>query len=135
MRIDTAGLEILRRAECLRLLAAAPIGRIVFTDRALPAIQPVNFTLHGADIIVRTAPDTKLAQATRDSVVAFEVDDYDVYERTGWSVTVVGIGRAVTDLAELAELRTLPLRAWAPGDRAHYIRIETDIVTGRRIPG
>ncbi|GAA3736688.1 nitroimidazol reductase NimA-like FMN-containing flavoprotein (pyridoxamine 5'-phosphate oxidase superfamily) [Spinactinospora alkalitolerans] len=135
MTIDTAGLEVLERQECLWLLAAAPIGRIVFTDRALPAVQPVNFALHGADIIVRTSSGSKLARATRDAVVAFEVDDYDVCARTGWSVMVVGTGRAVTDPDEVAELERLPLRPWAPGPRSHFIRVETDIITGRRIPG
>ncbi|TDQ52218.1 pyridoxamine 5'-phosphate oxidase family protein [Actinorugispora endophytica] len=131
---DTAGLEVLDRDECLRLLAQAPIGRIVFTDRALPAVQPVNFTMHGVDIVIRTSPDSKLARATRDTVVAFEVDDYDVQGRTGWSVMVVGLGRAVTDPGELAVLEELPLRPWAPGRRSHFIRIVTDIITGRRIP-
>ncbi|MFC7328088.1 pyridoxamine 5'-phosphate oxidase family protein [Marinactinospora rubrisoli] len=135
MTIDTAGLEVLGRPECLRLLAAAPIGRIVFSDRALPAVQPVNFALHGTDIVVRTARESRLARATRDAVVAFEVDDFDAIARTGWSVMVVGIARAVTDVEELAELAALPLDPWAPGPRPHLIRIETDIVTGRRIPG
>ncbi|GAA3993438.1 pyridoxamine 5'-phosphate oxidase family protein [Thermobifida alba] len=131
---DTAGLEVLTREECLRLLAEAPIGRIVFTDQALPAVQPVNFTMLGTDIVVRTSPESKLAQATRDTVVAFEVDDYDVATRTGWSVMVVGIGHAVDDPEERAVLEALPLRSWAPGPRSHFIRIMTDIVTGRRIP-
>ncbi|RCV54011.1 pyridoxamine 5'-phosphate oxidase family protein [Marinitenerispora sediminis] len=134
MTIDTAGLEVLGRPECLRLLAAAPIGRIVFSDRALPAVQPVNFALYGTDIVVRTAPESRLARATRDAVVAFEVDDFDVAARTGWSVMVVGIARAVTDPDEIAELAVLPLDPWAPGPKPHLIRIETDIVTGRRIP-
>ncbi|WP_198156489.1 pyridoxamine 5'-phosphate oxidase family protein, partial [Thermobifida cellulosilytica] len=67
---DKAGLEVLTREECLRLLAQAPIGRIVFTDHALPAVQPVNFTMLGTDIVIRTSPESKLAQATRDTVVA-----------------------------------------------------------------
>ncbi|MEY9214587.1 pyridoxamine 5'-phosphate oxidase family protein [Thermobifida halotolerans] len=131
---DTAGLEVLAREECLRLLSQAPIGRIVFTDQALPAVQPVNFAMLGTDIIIRTSPGSKLAQATQDTVVAFEVDDYDVTERTGWSVMVIGLGRAVDDPAERAVLEALPLNPWAPGSRSHYIRIVTDIVTGRRIP-
>ncbi|KUP98111.1 pyridoxamine 5'-phosphate oxidase family protein [Thermobifida cellulosilytica] len=131
---DKAGLEVLTREECLRLLAQAPIGRIVFTDHALPAVQPVNFTMLGTDIVIRTSPESKLAQATRDTVVAFEVDDYDEEARTGWSVMVVGVGHAVEDPEERSLLETLPLDTWAPGPRSHYIRIMTDIVTGRRIP-
>ncbi|ASU81620.1 pyridoxamine 5'-phosphate oxidase family protein [Nocardiopsis gilva YIM 90087] len=131
---DNAGLEILGRDECLRLLAAAPLGRIVFTHNALPAVQPVNFVVYGMDIVIRTSATSRLASATRDTVVAFEVDDFDVDARAGWSVTVVGNGRAVTDPEERADLERLPLHPWAPGDRSHFIRVETKVITGRRIP-
>ncbi|MBB6174568.1 nitroimidazol reductase NimA-like FMN-containing flavoprotein (pyridoxamine 5'-phosphate oxidase superfamily) [Nocardiopsis mwathae] len=131
---DNAGLEILSRDECLRLLAAAPLGRIVFTQNALPAVQPVNFAVRDTDIVIRTSPDSRLASATRDTVVAFEVDDFDADGRTGWSVTVLGNGRAVTDPEERAELERLPLDSWAPGDRSHFICVETKVITGRRIP-
>ncbi|CAM4143263.1 pyridoxamine 5'-phosphate oxidase family protein [Nocardiopsis rhodophaea] len=133
--LDNAGLEILGREECLRLLAAAPLGRIVFTHNALPAVQPVNFVVYGVDIVIRTSAASRLASATRDTVVAFEVDDFDVDARTGWSVTVVGNGRAVTAPEERADLERLPLHPWAPGDRSHFIRVETKVITGRRIPG
>ena len=49
-------------------------------------------------------------------------------------VAVVGIGRAVDDPEELALLESLPLQPWAPGPKPHFIRIMTDIVSGRRIP-
>jgi hypothetical protein len=47
--------------------------------------------------------------------VCFEVDGTDPAVHTGWSVIVRGEVTEVTDLAELARLRDLPLRAWAPG--------------------
>ncbi|MFC4563742.1 pyridoxamine 5'-phosphate oxidase family protein [Nocardiopsis mangrovi] len=133
---DTAGLEILDRPECLRLLAKASLGRVVFTDRALPAVLPVGYTVHGTDIVIRTSPRSVLARATRDSVVAFEADDFDAAHGTGWSVAVLGTGRAVTDPAEEAELAALPLPDWAHGARPHFIRIEATMVSGRRLrPG
>ncbi len=50
-------LEILGRAECVALLRSAPVGRVVYTDQALPAIQPVTFVLDGDEaVVVRTAP-------------------------------------------------------------------------------
>jgi hypothetical protein len=39
----------------------------------------------------------------------------------------------VTDTAELARLRRLPLHPWAPGAKAHYVRILPAALTGRRI--
>ncbi|MEO3811600.1 pyridoxamine 5'-phosphate oxidase family protein [Sphaerisporangium sp. B11E5] len=133
MKLDSAGLRVLSRAECLRLLRTTPIGRIVFTDRALPAVQPVNFHLDGEEIVIRTAVGTKLAIATRRAVVAFEADDIDWESRTGWSVTVVGRARAVTDPGEIRRLETLPLVPWAPGSHDHFIVIMAEQVSGRLI--
>ncbi|MBX6768174.1 MAG: pyridoxamine 5'-phosphate oxidase family protein [Actinomadura rubrobrunea] len=134
MPLDRSGLEILDTAQCRSLLASAPVGRIVFTDRALPAVQPVNFALVDGDVVIRTSVGSKLAAAVRNAVVAFEADDFDVESRTGWSVVVVGQARVVTEPDELEKLRRLPLRPWAPGEREHFVRITPRIFSGRRIP-
>ncbi|MEU1392243.1 MULTISPECIES: pyridoxamine 5'-phosphate oxidase family protein [unclassified Nonomuraea] len=133
MQLDSSGLQVLSREECLRLLSSTPIGRIVFTDRALPAVQPVNFCLDGERVVIRTSIGSKLAAATRHAVVAFEADEFDPAMRTGWSVTAVGHARAVTDPAEMARLAALPLSPWAPGSRDHYIVVDAEQVSGRRI--
>ncbi|HEX4814139.1 pyridoxamine 5'-phosphate oxidase family protein [Nonomuraea sp. NPDC049480] len=132
MKLDSAGLQVLSHEECMRLLPSRPIGRIVFTDRALPAVQPVNFCMDGQDIVIRTAAGSKLAAATRRAVVAFEVDDFDPKERNGWSVTVVGYARVADDPAEIARLEGLQLTPWT-GGRDHFIVIATVEATGRRI--
>lgn len=130
-------LEILGREECTALLRSAPVGRVVYTDQALPAIQPVTFVLDGDEaVIIRTAPGSKFDAALRGAIVAFEVDAFDSAARAGWSVTVVGQARAVSDPAEAARLARLPLQPWAPGPRDHFIRVPLWRVTGRRIaPG
>ncbi|HEX8007194.1 MAG TPA: pyridoxamine 5'-phosphate oxidase family protein [Trebonia sp.] len=133
MEVDSAGLRVLSRQECLHLLALTPLGRIVFTDQALPAVQPVNYHLDGQDIVIRTGIGSKLAAATRHAVVAFEADDIDPLNRTGWSVTAVGNARAVTDPGEIQRLTELPLTPWAPGDHDHFIVIHTEHLTGRRL--
>ncbi|WP_020576615.1 pyridoxamine 5'-phosphate oxidase family protein [Actinopolymorpha alba] len=130
---DSKGLEVLQPTECLRLLSEAPIGRIVFTDQALPAVQPVNFVLDGDSVVIRTAVGSKLAAAARNSIVAFEVDDIDLKYQRGWSVTVVGHAEMVTDTSEIDRLSTLPLRPWAPGERNHFVRIRMELIHGRRI--
>lgn len=133
MRMDDSGLQVLSKGECLELLSSADIGRIVFTDRALPAVQPVNFCLADGHIVIRTNVGSKLAAATRRAVVAFEVDEFDPATRTGWSVTAVGQARAVQDEVERARLAELPLQPWAPGDRNHYIVVQIAQLSGRRI--
>ena len=127
------GLEALDPAECRRLLASVPVGRIVFTDQAMPAVQPVNFLVHEGAIIVRTGEGSKLAAASRDAVVAFEVDQIDPDHQTGWSVVVVGHAHEVTDPAQRGELLDLSLHPWASGVRDHVIQIPIELIYGRRI--
>ncbi|WP_199520894.1 pyridoxamine 5'-phosphate oxidase family protein [Jiangella anatolica] len=132
--VDSAGIEKLGRPACYALLRSVPIGRIVFTEAALPAIQPVNFVLDGDDVIIRTGMGSKLAAATRSAIVAFEADEYDADTLTGWSVVLIGRADAVGDEPERRRLATLGLTPWALGERPHYIRIRPEIVRGRRIP-
>ncbi|MFG2004478.1 pyridoxamine 5'-phosphate oxidase family protein [Spirillospora sp. NPDC048911] len=134
MPLDQGGLEILEAEECRSLLRSAVLGRVVFTDRALPAVQPVNFVLSDGDVIIRTGAGSKLAAAARGAIVAFEVDDFDTIARTGWSVVAIGPARTVTDPRELAALRRLPLRSWVPNARDHFIRIRPELLSGRRVP-
>jgi uncharacterized protein len=134
MPLDHGGLEILGTGECRALLAATPLGRVVFTVSALPTVQPVNYALAEGDVIIRTHPASRLATAAHDAVVAVEIDEYDAGSHAGWSVVVIGKARGVTDPAELAVLRALPLHSWAPGERDHYIRVHPQIISGRRTP-
>ncbi len=128
-------LEQLPRDECLRLMGTVPVGRIVYTRQALPAVELVNFVLSEGDIVIRTHAQSKLAIATRGAVVAFEADSVDLAEQVGWSVTVVGQARAVTDDAEIHRLELLPLNSWLAQERDHFIRISPTIVNGRRVGG
>ncbi len=126
-------LEVLSRDECLALMGTVPVGRLGVSIEALPAILPVNFALLRDRIIVRSVPGTKLDAATAENVVAFEVDGYDPAGGWGWSVLVRGVAWEITDPAELAEVRALPLRAWALGDAAdRFLAIEATLVSGRK---
>lgn len=134
MHLDRSGLETLDPSECRALLGRAGVGRIAFTDRALPAIQPVNYAVHGDDVVFRTAVESRLATAAADTIVAFEIDDFDAATRTGWSVMIIGRARPVTDPARLAALHALPLISWAPGEHDRFITIRPELISGRRIP-
>jgi hypothetical protein len=126
-------LEQLSRDECLRLMGSVPVGRIVYTRQALPAVELVNFVLDDGGIIIRTGAGSKLAAATRGAVVAFEADSVDVAGHGGWRVPVGGPPTAVTDREEIARLEQSGLMPWAPGNRDHFIRVSPAIVNGRRI--
>jgi uncharacterized protein len=133
MHSDGSALQRLSRDKCLTLLASVPVGRIVYTRRALPAVELVNFALDEGDIVIRTDRSGKLAAATRGAVVAFEADQLDLGGQGGWSVTAVGPSREVTDAGELARLRAIGLRSWVPGDRDHFVRISPVMLNGRRL--
>jgi len=135
MQPDGPVLEELSRAECLRLLATVAIGRISYTRRALPAVEPVNFALDDGAIVIRTDAGGKLSAAAHRAVVAFQADQLDLVLRSGWSVTVVGQCEEVTDAGDVARLDELRLESWAPGSRNHFLRIVPAIVTGRKLRG
>lgn len=123
----------LTKAECFELLAGQHLGRVGVVDDRGPVVFPVNFILDRHTVVFRTEPGTKLHAAARRGRVCFEVDGTDTAARTGWSVLVRGEITEVTDRAELARLRELPLLAWAPGARDRYVRILPAVLTGRRI--
>ena len=128
-----SNLRDLTSTECLRLLAAAEVGRVVYVDRAMPAIQPVNYTLVDNEVIYRTANGAKLAAATRNTVVAFEIDEIDACTRTGWSVVVIGRCHEVTDPNEITRLATRMPSPWVTNHTAHTIAINIERLSGRRI--
>jgi uncharacterized protein len=123
----------LTKSECFELLARERLGRVAVVDDLGPAVFPVNFVLDHHMVVFRTDEGTKLDAACRGSRVAFEVDGTDTAAHAGWSVVIRGEAIEVTDPAELARLRNLPLEPWAPGAKTHYVRILPAALTGRRI--
>lgn len=132
MDLDHNGLIVLSRGQCLRLLRRCRIGRVVVSVGALPAAFPVNFAVLDDDIVFRSSPGTKLSAALEESVVGFEVDRIDPFFECGWSVLVQGTSSVIVDPDELQRARRLPLRPWAPGERRHYVRVRSELVSGRR---
>ena len=130
---EHTGLDVLDREECLRLLASRHIGRVAFVDGARPTVLPVNYVLDGEAVVFRTDDGAKLASALRGAQVAFQIDDADAVEHTGWSVLLSGRAEDVSDPVELNRLRKLPLRPWAKGVKAHWVRIPAEHLTGRRL--
>ncbi len=134
MPSDDPVLRKMTREECLFLMASVPVGRIIYTRQALPAVELVNFALDDGDIIIRTEHSGKLAAATGGAVVAFEVDWVDPLGQEGWSVTAIGPSHDVTDPEDTARLERVSLSPWAPGERQHFIRITAAILNGRLAP-
>lgn len=126
-------LTAVSRDEAMHLLSRAPVGRVAYTIRALPAVSPVNFIVDGNGVVIRVGEGSKLAAAVRNNVIAFEADEVDTATHTGWSVTLVGRAHLIRDPGELARLEVEGPRPWAPGVRDRFIRITAEMVTGRRL--
>jgi uncharacterized protein len=135
MDTDSLALEHLSPDECMRLMGSVAVGRIVYSRQALPAVELVNFALVDGDIVIRTSAEGKLAAATRGAVVAFEADAVDIDGHAGWSVTIVGQARAVSDAEEIGCLERVAVTSWVPGAGGHCIRIWPAIVSGWRVCG
>jgi len=127
------GLELLTEEQCLQLLGSAGLGRIGVSIAALPVILPVNYCVHQGCIFFRTAAGTKLHAATDRTIVAFEVDDVDPVEHSGWSVLVIGRSESVSEPEVGNGSGPLPVTAWAPGQRDHLIKVSIEMISGRRI--
>lgn len=128
----------LERAEALRLLGSVSLGRIVFTQRALPAIRPVNHLLDDdGDVVIRTHEGAALtvhAQQAGDRgvVVAYEADVIDPVTHLGWSVVVTGYARLITDPDDLARYESR-LRPWVDEAMNYAVRVHPEEVTGVRL--
>lgn len=132
---DHSGIEIIDRAECVRLLGEEVVGRLGFVHRGQPEVLPVNYVLDGDTVVFRTAEGTKLQGVARSPVV-FEIDRVDRLTRSGWSVIIHGMAEEVTSLDSVAlqeRVNALAVDPWAPGEKAHLIRVVARTITGRRV--
>ncbi|TWP53487.1 pyridoxamine 5'-phosphate oxidase family protein [Lentzea tibetensis] len=106
----------LTREECLGLLRSVRVGRIIFTQHALPAVRPVPYRVDDGALIVRL-PDDVPVYAAHDTVVAFEADDVSQDVACSWTVTVVGHAVEHPD----------------PDQPGRWLLIPVEMVSGRRI--
>ena len=106
--------------------------RLAVVVHGRPLVFPVNFTLDGSAVVLRTDEGTTLHRA-RGEWVAFECDDADRMYHTGWSVLITGRAEEVRASEDLVRLQALPLGPWCPGPKGVWLRIRPCTITGRRI--
>jgi nitroimidazol reductase NimA-like FMN-containing flavoprotein (pyridoxamine 5'-phosphate oxidase superfamily) len=128
-----SGIEVIGSDECRRLLAQDVIGRIAVVIGATPMILPVNYTLDGEDIVIRTMPGSRLDVGQGHA--AFEVDSFDRETQTGWSVLVTGHLEEVIwyNTKDMEHVQSLPVQPWAAGERNLWLRLRPGFITGRVI--
>jgi len=84
-------------------------------------------------VVFRTAVGSGFHALLRSAEATFEIDGTEEYARTGWSVILSGVPDEVTNPTEISRLDGLALDSWAPGHKAHWMRIRASTVSGRRI--
>ncbi|WP_199547207.1 pyridoxamine 5'-phosphate oxidase family protein [Streptomyces sp. N35] len=130
------GFRELGLRECMRLMATEPVGRVVYTRYALPAVLPVNFGLDAdGAVVLRTSATSDLVRAVNGAVVAFETDRIDTARHAGWSVVVTGTATVVRDPGEHERLARIMPVSWMPCPQETFIRVEPEVVTGRELVG
>ncbi len=117
--------------ECAELLASRVTGRIAYCDDDGPVVVPVNYGFADGNVLIRIAPYSQLAQHLREEQVAFQIDDFDDFNQSGWSVLV----RGRADFVEVDDLPASGSRPqpWAGGHRPLFVRITVRSMTGRRL--
>ena len=131
---DDCAVQEITHAECLELLRTSAVGRVGGTVDGHPFVLPVNYAVDGDHVVFKTAAGTKLS-GTTFARVAFEIDGFDAKSRTGWSVVVEGVATDISDMVDSASarLRTLDLQPWFPGEKSHWVAIQPESITGRRV--
>lgn len=125
-------LTMLSSGECYELLASRSVGRVAFVVDGAPSVAPVNHRVDGDDIVFRTSPHSELGRSMAHGPVAFQVDEFDDFSQSGWSVLMQGY--AAYDDADSVPPDARP-RPWAEGVRGLTVRIRPLQVTGRRLIG
>ena len=121
MAADTR-LVPLDRDECLMLLELETVGRVaVASGRNAPVMIPVSFLMNDESPVFRTE-EPSVVSALGGGVISLQVDRFDWYRHTGWSVLVTGIAEEVSEV-----------EASDPDDRLRAVRIRVSQITGRLI--
>jgi hypothetical protein len=115
----------LTRVDCLQLLAAGGLGRVVFTASAMPAVQPVRYVLRGDEVVFQVVDGGPLSMATQHAVVGFQVDDIDPVTHAGWSVLGVGQAYEITEDGH----RGVP----STGSARHSVAVPLQQLAGQRV--
>ncbi|MFJ8625117.1 pyridoxamine 5'-phosphate oxidase family protein [Kitasatospora sp. NPDC093550] len=125
MTPDIAPLE---ERYCLRLLAGARVGRVVYTVGALPAVLPTRYRLDGdGSVLLQAAAGSEFLRAVAGALVAFQADEISAADGSGWSVTVLGTAEAGGGGSAADPVAPTP-------DGQVTIRIHPEWVTGRLLP-
>lgn len=95
----------LRPEQCRSLLQQGRVGRVAFTNRALPSVVPVRYRISGDRLLLDAVTGPEWPGRVAGSVVAFEVDRFRADHQVDWSVVVIGTAERELDGGVSLDLR------------------------------
>lgn len=132
-------LERLGDAECMELLRAGRIARLVYDSQYGPVALPFEYQIHQGSIVFRTYRNLLTEEDLRTGIphadydVAVEIDQTDPVAREGWIVTVWGAAHNVDTEAERAAIAGISLESWIEGEPEHFILVTPIRIAGQRL--
>jgi hypothetical protein len=118
--------------ECWALLGTTDLGRLAVCLGEAAEIFPVNYAVAHGTVVFRTGAGLKHVSARLNRLLTFEADGVDHDAGIAWSVVVKGRGHDMVEGPEAELARTLTLHPAHGGPKPLFVRIEPDVVTGRR---
>ncbi|MDT2007131.1 pyridoxamine 5'-phosphate oxidase family protein [Rhodococcus opacus] len=118
-------------AECIRLLRSVSVGRMVFTENALPALRPVTFAALAGEVVIPA--DDVWFERFDGQFLTFEADGFDLSTRIGWSVVAMGKATHLSFSDSVARFRNRKAVPWSIHPSACHLVIDMEQVTGRRV--
>ena len=125
--------EVLDAAACWSLLRGESVGRIGYVADERPTIVPVNFAVIHDRIVFRSDPGDKVSRLPLRHVCIEADGSADVNHV--WSVVAVGLARDVTTAldVEYEEMRRTIVSTFVPLQDPHWIAIDVESISGRRL--
>lgn len=126
----------LTRDECLQRLRTEHVGRVVVVTPALrPLVRPVDYVFdeRSQAVAFRSRRGSKLHALAHAERACFEIDGIDSRPGVAWSVIVTGVVETVTGDGEIERLTRLGLDTRVTGESGAWLRIRTNVVSGRRV--
>ena len=131
--------EGLDQAECMELLSAGRIGRLVYQSRYGLVALPFEYEIYDGSLVFPTYRSTFTEEDLRTGIahaeyrVVVEVDQVDPDAREGWMVLVSGTAHHVDTDAERAKLGNLGIKPWVEDEPEHFIQVIPVHIRGQRI--
>ncbi len=120
--------HILHPEESWEFLRGHEFGRLAFHLVGEVHIVPINYAVHGHQILFLTTEGSKVLGVTMNNDVAFEVDEITDEHAT----SVVVRGRAhILEGEDRYVVEQLPLRPWVGTPKYTVVGVTVDEVSGR----